>query len=188
MECPHCFKSIYVKDRTYFNFSSNFDGSALLTYIGVDASGYWWLEKIVCPACQQFILTLVLADETDSRERPSSAPPPYPYGRYRTSQANTSQAYGPTTHSSRGSRGICFRLSGGLPSTCRQPQSQRSLESEMFTTDSQKGTVRRRAGTSTKKYSGRSNTATFRRPLLSCSMCRARLGTRRLTQRFPTLA
>ena len=64
MEYPHCLKSIYVKDRTHFNFSSNFDGSALLTYIGVDTSGYWWLEKIVCPACQQFILTLVLADET----------------------------------------------------------------------------------------------------------------------------
>ena len=65
MECPHCLKSIYVKGRDHFNFSSNFDGSALLTYIGVDTSGYWWLEKIVCPACQQFILTLVLADETE---------------------------------------------------------------------------------------------------------------------------
>ena len=65
MECPHCLKSIYVKGRDHFNFSSNNDGTVLHTYIGADASGYWWLEKIVCPACQQFILTLVLADETE---------------------------------------------------------------------------------------------------------------------------
>ena len=65
MECPHCLKSIYVKGRNHFNFSSNFDGSVLHTYIGNDTSGHWWLEKVVCPACQQFILTLVLADETE---------------------------------------------------------------------------------------------------------------------------
>ena len=59
MTCPHCLKSVYVKGRTHWNFSSNFDGSVLYTHIGQDVDWHWWIEKIVCPACQRFILTLV---------------------------------------------------------------------------------------------------------------------------------
>ena len=63
MTCPHCLKDIYVKGRTHFNFSSNFDGSVLHTYIGHDIDQHWWLEKIVCPACEKFILTLACSAE-----------------------------------------------------------------------------------------------------------------------------
>ena len=62
MTCPHCQKSIYVKGQTHFNFSSNHDGTVLYTNIGQDAYGHWWLEKVVCPACDHYILTLARSD------------------------------------------------------------------------------------------------------------------------------
>ena len=72
MECPHCLKNIHVEGQTYFNFYSNFTGKALLTYIGVDSCGYWWLEKIPCPACRQFILTLMFSDDAVTSNKPQS--------------------------------------------------------------------------------------------------------------------
>lgn len=49
-------------ERTHYNFSSSFIESVLFVHIGQDARYHWWLEKIVCPACRQYILILTHSD------------------------------------------------------------------------------------------------------------------------------
>ena len=83
LECPHCLKSVYVGESTTSNFDSAFPYVVLVHYVGQDTRYHWWLEKIVCPACSQFILTLAYSDEVDVNHHhglhyrgPSKAPKP----------------------------------------------------------------------------------------------------------------
>ncbi len=72
MECPHCLKTIYVEGRTHFNFNSRAAGIALVDYAGHDGRRHWWLEKIVCPACREFIISVVFSDGTvEDHRRPT---------------------------------------------------------------------------------------------------------------------
>ena len=59
MECPHCLKSIYVKERV--QFSNDSVGIAVIHYAGYDGQHHWWLETIVCPACHGLILSMVFS-------------------------------------------------------------------------------------------------------------------------------
>ena len=61
MECPHCLKTIHVKERNQSMLSLDFAGAALVAYAGHDGRHYWWIEKIICPACHEFILTVVFS-------------------------------------------------------------------------------------------------------------------------------
>ena len=63
MECPHCLKTIHVTERIQSNLSLHSAGTALVAYAGHDGRHHWWLEKIICPACDEFILTVVFSND-----------------------------------------------------------------------------------------------------------------------------
>ena len=63
MECPHCLKTIHVTERIQSILSLHSAGTALVAYAGHDGRHHWWLEKIICPACDEFILTVVFSND-----------------------------------------------------------------------------------------------------------------------------
>ena len=63
MRCPHCLKNIHVGDRTIGSLAYTGAGTAFITYAGDDGRNHWWIEKIVCPACHAFILTVVFSSD-----------------------------------------------------------------------------------------------------------------------------
>lgn len=63
LDCPHCFKNIYVGGRTTTTLDYVGYHIISLYYMGRDTRYHWWIEKIVCPACGQFILRLVYSDK-----------------------------------------------------------------------------------------------------------------------------
>ena len=78
MQCPHCLKNIHVEKRTHFNFSQRFAGVAPMNYAGNDGQRHWWLEKIVCPSCQEFILIIVSSNEAIEMRHPNGGTSQFP--------------------------------------------------------------------------------------------------------------
>ncbi|BBL58636.1 DUF4145 domain-containing protein [Methylomonas koyamae] len=47
MKCPHCHKEIHA--------------DIIDLRVGTDSDGFWHIEKITCPACERFVLHLILS-------------------------------------------------------------------------------------------------------------------------------
>ncbi len=59
MKCPHCLVNFHMTERSTWNYTSKLAGNLRINFIGEDVDGYWWLEKIDCPACERIILRLI---------------------------------------------------------------------------------------------------------------------------------
>ena len=78
MRCPHCTTEFHAKERTTQNFYLTDDNTIHIFFIGEDKKNNWWLEKITCPACKQFIIKLISAPSATHREPYSTKMPNEP--------------------------------------------------------------------------------------------------------------
>ena len=188
MECPHCLKTIYVEGRTHFNFNSRAAGIALVYYAGHDGRRHWWLEKIVCPACREFILSVVFSDgtvEDHRRPTPSKFPDEATEQKIPVWPRHTGRPPVPAEvpdEFKRDYHEACLVLADS-------PNASAALNNsaaDVCNLSSRKS-LAHQATISTRKFVGLLHRVVSRRPLLICWTCHGRSGTGQHIRHSPTL-
>ena len=74
MKCPHCLENFFVAGRVNQAASPLTNNLQVISDIGTDVDGIWWLEKTTCPACRRYILVLILSSDSAQSAMGTSEP------------------------------------------------------------------------------------------------------------------
>ena len=68
MRCPHCLVAFHIANRTCdpdeYGYDADAAGVPFIDYIGKHGQHHRWVERIICPACGEVIVSLVLSQPT----------------------------------------------------------------------------------------------------------------------------